>query len=124
MKKGNVNIYDLLQVETSLRYYLRRINYKVQPNDYVNCFYIPSTMKNIAAFKQRDVQMYYKGKLMEPRMSVCLVKEIDVDLTGLYIKQQAEYNSVHHPMSITTYASHIKENEKVCKQIKIGSYTT
>lgn len=124
MRKGNMSIYDLLQVETLLRYYLKRVNYKIQPNDYVNCFYITSTMKNIVAFKQKDVQLYYSGKLMEPRMSVCLVKEIDVDLTGLYIKQLAEYNSVHFPMSIATYASHIKENDKRCRQLKTGSYTT
>ena len=124
MRKINPTIYDMLQVETSLRHYLKRINYMVQLNDYVYCFYIPKTMKNVAAFTLGEVIKYYNSKILEPRMSVCTVKEIDVDLTGLDIKQQAEYNTKHFPMSITKYANHIKENESQCKQLKVGSYTT
>lgn len=59
-------------------------------NEYIYCYYFLG--KNIVADKIQDVQRYFKTNSDEIRNSVCMIKNIDIDLTNQNIKQIAMEN--------------------------------
>jgi hypothetical protein len=93
MKHEKKNIYHYLDFSTpQQKRSAESKGYKIRMSDTVRCYYvkIPGRLgKNIVAPNQKMVELYVKTCGHNIHINVCRVHAIDVDLTGLDIKQIA-----------------------------------
>lgn len=111
-KDPNENALYFLAIDNDLRKYLKAIGYKIQPDDYVLCYYNRDMGINVFAENRIIVTKNYSAGYDKFLISICKVKHIDVDLTELGIKTLAQYNKKSHPMHLPTISQGLDKAQK------------
>jgi hypothetical protein len=105
-----------LSVDYDLFKYLKIYEYKIQPDDFVTCYYNRERNINVFAENRKMVSNAYQTDSQNFSVTICKIKHINVDLTDLNIKQIALENSIKHPMSLSTISQSLDTREEWKRQ--------
>lgn len=112
-----------LSIDNTLRSFLRKSKYKVQPDDYVSCYYYREKNMNIVGESREVVVNHFRTDPDKFFITVCKIKHINVDLTSIKIKEMAEYNKKMHPMHLPTISQRIDKLQSKWKKQQSQKHT-